>query len=337
METPHRTGGSAAEPPPLTESDASLLVRLIDGLTTAARQGESPDVEALAGEHPRLADELRSLWAMIWVTESLAHAEKPGRSSGDQTVQFPSTDSSADRSSSSQGPVFFGDYQLFEELGQGGMGVVFRARELGRGRIVALKRLLRGAASRAQDVERFRVEAMAAAHLAHPHIVPVIQVGEYEGQPFFTMQYIEGTTLARRLADGPMPGLDAARLLVPVCRAIHSAHDRGILHRDLKPSNILIDAEGHSYVSDFGLAKRLDLPADASLTPSGAIVGTPGYMPPEQARASRRRGPLGPACDVYSLGAILYHMLTGRPPFQAASPVETLMLVLEQIPYRRGS
>ena len=107
---------------------------------------------------------------------------------------------------------------------------------------------------------------------------------------------------------------------------------RGILHRDLEPSNILIDAEGHSYVSDFGLAKRLDLHADASLTPSGAIVGTPGYMPPEQARASPRRGPLGPACDVYSLGAILYHMLTGRPPFQAASPVETLMLVLEQDP-----
>lgn len=210
METPHRTGGSAAEPPPLTESDESLLVGLIDGLTAAARQGESLDVEALAGEHPRLADELRSLWAMIWVTESLARPEKPGRLSGDQPVQVPPTDSPADRSASSQGPVFFGDYQLFEELGQGGMGVVFRARELGRGRIVALKRLLRGAGSRAQDVEPFRVEALAAAHLAHPHIVPVFQVGEHEGQPFFTMQYIEGTTLARRLADGPMPGLDAA-------------------------------------------------------------------------------------------------------------------------------
>src|SRR5208337_1490492 len=199
------------------------------------------------------------------------------------------------------------------------MGVVFRARELGRGRIVALKRLLRGAGSKAQDVERFRVEALAAAHLAHPHIGPVFQVGEYEGQPFFTMHYIEGTSLARRLAVGPMPGLDAARLLVPVCRAIHSAHDRGIFHRDLRPSNILIDPEGHSYVSDFGLAKRLDHRADAS-----------GYMPPEQALASRRL--LGRACDVYSLGAILYHMLTGRPPFQAASPVETLMLVVEQDP-----
>ncbi len=332
METPHRTGGSAADPTPLTESDASLLVRLIDELTTAARQGESPDVEALAGEHPRLADELRSLWATIWFTESLARAENPELPSGDRTVLVPSTNPSTDPPASLQGSVIFGDYQLLEELGQGGMGVVFRARELGRGRIVALKRLLRGAESKAQDVERFRVEAMAAAHLAHPHIVPVFQAGEHEGQPFFTMQYIAGTTLARKLAEGPMPGLDAARLLVPVCRAIHSAHDRGVLHRDLKPSNILIDTEGHSYVSDFGLAKRLDLPADASLTPSGAIVGTPGYMPPEQARAARGRGPLGPACDVYSLGAILYHMLTGRPPFQAASPVETLMLMLEQDP-----
>src|SRR5438270_389755 len=146
------------------------------------------------------------------------------------------------------------------------------------------------------------------------------------------MQYIEGTTLARRLADGPMPGLDAARLLVPVCRAIQYAHDHGILHRDLKPSNILIDREGHPYVSDFGLAKRLDVHGDASLTPSGALVGTPSYMPPEQARGSMRRLPLAPSCDVYSLGAILYHALSGRPPFQAATPIETMMLVLEEDP-----
>ena len=229
-------------------------------------------------------------------------------------------------------PVRFGGFELLEELGQGGMGIVFRARELSRGRTVALKRLLRGSGSSAEDVDRFRVEAMAASHLAHPHIVPVFQVGEQDDQPFFTMQYIEGATLSRRLSEGPMPGLEAARVLVPVCRAIHYAHDRGILHRDLKPSNILIDRDGHPYVSDFGLAKRLDPHADPSLTPSGALLGTPSYMPPEQARGSLRRGPLGPACDVYSLGAILYHMLTGRPPFQAASPVETMMLVLEQDP-----
>ncbi len=332
METPDRAGGSAAEPLPLTESDASLLVHLIDELTAAARRGENADVEAIASEYPRLADELRSLWATIRVTESLARAGPARRPVSEQALHAPAADASSDRLASSESPRFFGDYQVFEELGQGGMGVVYRARELGRGRIVALKRLLRGVGSKAQEVERFRVEAMAAEQLAHPHIVPVLQVGEHEGQPFFTMQYIKGTTLARKLADGPLPGLDAARLLVPICRAIHYAHDHGILHRDLKPSNILIDTEGHGYVSDFGLAKRLDLHAEDSLTPSGAIVGTPGYMPPEQARALRSRGPLGPACDVYSLGAILYHMLTGRPPFQAASPVETVMLVLEQDP-----
>ena len=144
---------------------------------------------------------------------------------------------------------------------------------------------------RPPEFERFRVEALAAARLAHPHIVPVFQVGECDGQPYFTMQYIKGTTLARKLADGPLPAQDAARLLVPVCRAIDYAHDCGVLHRDLKPSNILIDREGHPYVSDFGLAKRIDV--DGSLTPSGAFVGTPSYMPPEQAGGNF--GPTRPA------------------------------------------
>lgn len=142
------------------------------------------------------------------------------------------------------------------------------------------------------------------------------------------MRYVEGTTLARRLADGPLPAIEAARLLAPVCRAIQFAHDHGVLHRDLKPSNILIDAEGRPHVSDFGLAKRVD--ASESLTLSGAVIGTPSYMAPEQAAAGR--GPVGPAADVYGLGAVLYQMLSGRPPFQAASPVETILLVLEQDP-----
>jgi serine/threonine-protein kinase len=201
-----------------------------------------------------------------------------------------------------------------------------------RGRIVALKRLLRGPDSTPQDLERFRVEALAASRLAHPHIVPVFQVGECDGQPYFTMQYVEGTTLARELAEGPLPAPEAARLLVPVCRAVHYAHERGVLHRDLKPSNILIDRDGNPYVSDFGLAKRIDV--DAALTPSGAVLGTPSYMAPEQAggAASGRREPPGPASVVYSLGAILYHMLTGRPPFQAATPIETILLALEHDP-----
>jgi serine/threonine-protein kinase len=159
-----------------------------------------------------------------------------------------------------------------------------------------------------------------------------LQVGEHAGEPYFTMQYIEGTTLARRLADGPLPADDAARLLLPVCRAVQYAHDHGVLHRDLKPSNILIDHAGNPYVSDFGLAKQIDV--GSSLTPSGAFVGTPSYMPPEQAGNSGwdRRAPVSPAADVYSLGAILYHMLTGRPPFQAATPIETMLLALEHDP-----
>lgn len=333
------------QPPPLSDADESLLARLVDELTGRVRRGEEPDIDALVRLHPGLAEEIRSLLATVWVAEVLARDERTGPYAEPRTgcgpegpaiatARWPASTEDPDpgRASSLDRPAGFGDYLLLEELGRGGMGVVYRAHEPGRDRTVALKRMLRGTASSVQDMERFRAEAMAASHLAHPHIVPVFQVGEIEGQPFFTMPYVEGTTLARRLAEGPMPGPDAARLLVPVCRAIQYAHDHGVLHRDLKPSNILIDREGHPYVSDFGLARRLDDPAAVSLTPSGALVGTPSYMPPEQARGFRIRGPLVPASDVYSLGAILYHALAGRPPFQGATPVETIMLVLEEDP-----
>jgi len=328
-------------------SEESILASLLDELTEALRQGRQPDVEQVANRHPALADDLRMLWATVWIAEEMAKAGpgdwEPVAELGAALATLdwpPPTEPSAalGASASNSGEAVtardrsFGEYELFEELGRGGMGVVSRAREVARGRIVALKRLLRGPASTAQDIERFRVEAMAASRLAHPHIVPVFQVGECDGQPYFTMQFIEGTTLARKLADGPLPAMDAARLLVPVCKAVHYAHDHGVLHRDLKPSNILIDREGNPYVSDFGLAKRIDV--DPTLTPSGALVGTPSYMPPEQAGSMGpgRRAPLGPASDVYSLGAILYHMLTGRPPFQAATPIETMLLALEHDP-----
>jgi serine/threonine-protein kinase len=185
---------------------------------------------------------------------------------------------------------------------------------------------------------RFRGEAETAARLDHSHIVPVYDVGQRDGLPYFTMRYVPGTTLAHRLAQGPLPSREAAQLLAPIARAIAEAHQQGVLHRDLKPSNVLIDVEGRPYVSDFGLAKRL-LPEPrndsrtmplAPRTQTGAILGTPGYMSPEQAAGSR--GTIGPGTDIYSLGAILYAMLTGRPPFQAASPVDTVMMVLEQDP-----
>jgi serine/threonine-protein kinase len=182
----------------------------------------------------------------------------------------------------------------------------------------------------AADLARFRVEAEAAARLEHPNIVSVYEVGTCDGQPYFSMKYIEGTTLAERLAEGPLPAQEAAGLLATVCRAVEYAHRHGILHRDLKPSNVLLDPEGRPHVTDFGLAKQVE--GGASLTGTGAIVGTPAYMAPEQADTSR--GPLGPASDVYSLGVILYELLSGRPPFQAASRLDVILLVLEQEPVR---
>lgn len=304
------------------EANESALAELLQEMTEALRQGSPPDVDAVARQHPGLSVEIRELWAAALIAEDMArHAE--------ETAEWPMT-VGAERPDlpALTAPIQIGGLELLEELGRGGMGVVYRARQESVGRIVAVKRLLRGEMATAVDFDRFFAEAKAVAHLSDPHIVVVHDVGLHDGLPYIAMQYVEGTTLARRLAEGPMLPEEAARLLSPVCRAIHHAHEHGILHRDLKPSNILIDRDGRPFVSDFGLAKRVN--ADTSLTPSGMSVGTPSYMPPEQ--ASGGRGSIGPASDVYGLGAILYQMLTGRPPFLAASPLETILLVLEQDP-----
>lgn len=300
-----------------------MLAALLIELTEGSRVGDASDLERVAAAHPDLAAELRELWGAAQMAELLA-------SGGDETTAWGTADEPRPPASTRPAEMFeaCGDCEILEELGRGGMGVVYKARQSGLGRVVALKMLLRGASATGTDMARFRAESEAAARLDHPQIVPIYAVGDHEGQPYFTMAFIEGTTLARRLADGPIPPKEAAALLAPVCRAIDYAHRRGVLHRDLKPSNILIDREGLPHVSDFGLAKRVD--AEASLTHTGAIVGTPSYMPPEQAAGNR--GTPGPAADVYSLGAILYQMLTGRPPFQAATPLDTILLVLEQDP-----
>ena len=313
----------------------SQLARLIDELLEAARQGQTPPFDEVARQYPHLAVELRELWATAQLADDLGslHDEitilpgvhvMPGL-----VVTAPKLDVA--------GPSvrIFGDYELLTEIGRGGMGVVYRARQVSLGRIVALKVLLRGEHASSGDIARFLHEAAAAAALDHPHITPVYEVGEQEGQPYFSMKYVEGTTLSRRLLDGPIGPREAAALLAPVCRAVAAAQAGGILHRDLKPSNILIDRDGQPLITDFGLAKRTAAAGDSdgdllSLTQTGAILGTPSYMAPEQ--AAGRRGAVGPTTDVYSLGAILYQMLTGRPPFQAATPFETVMLVLEQDP-----
>jgi eukaryotic-like serine/threonine-protein kinase len=176
----------------------------------------------------------------------------------------------------------------------------------------------------AAEVQRFRTEAENTAHLDHRGIVPIYEFGEHAGQPFFSMKLVEGRSLAGLQATPQ----EAARLLVAVARAVHYAHQRGIIHRDLKPGNLLLDSEGQPHVTDFGLAKRLQ--GDSKLTQSGAILGTPAYMPPEQ--ATGKKGEVTILADVYSLGAVLYELLTGRPPFQAETPLDTLLQVLEKEP-----
>jgi hypothetical protein len=222
----------------------------------------------------------------------------------------------------------FGDYDLFGELGRGGMGVVYKAHDRKLNRVVALKMILPGPLSTEEDVRRFHTEAEAAGRLRHPNIVAVHAVGSIEGTHYYSMDFINGPSLAARVADGPLPGPVAARYLVTVARAVQHAHDQGVLHRDLKPSNILLDAEDRPHVTDFGLAKRLG--GDSRQTRTGAVLGTPSYMAPEQAAGKVHE--LGPACDVYGLGAVLYELLTGRPPFRAETPIDTLMQVMEHQP-----
>ena len=286
----------------------------------AARGREPGPRDDWRARHPELAEELRDLLGRRLDCRG-GRGALGSPADPETTADFAAPD--ADH--------LFGGCELLEELGRGGMGVVYRARQPGLGRVVALKRLLRGDSALPNDVARFRAEAEAAARLDHPHIVPVYAVDVHAGEPFFLMKFIAGTTLAKRLSEGPMPAWEAAALLAPVCRAIHYAHEQGVLHRDLKPSNILIDGEGRPHVGDFGLAKRLG--ADPGLTQSGAIVGHAQLHGTRAGRApAGGRRPIGPACDVYSLGAILYQMLTGRPPFQAATALDTILLVLEQDP-----
>ena len=222
----------------------------------------------------------------------------------------------------------FGNYELLEPLGSGGMGVVYKARQRGLNRLVALKRIRAGELAEGEQVQRFYAEAEAAAALDHSGIVPIYEVGDVAGQPFFSMGYVAGESLQQRLLAGPVEPREAATIVEQVAQAVEYAHQQGVIHRDLKPGNILLDSDGHPRVTDFGLAKRNTV--DSGLTLSGQVLGTPAYMPPEQARGQHER--VGPRSDVYGLGAVLYAGLTGRPPFQAASFADTLRQVIEKDP-----
>ncbi|MEW4455419.1 serine/threonine-protein kinase [Bremerella sp. JC817] len=298
------------------------LAQLLDELTQRMQKGEVVDLDTVVQEHPHLAADLKEVWGAVMLADAVAlnlSVTQPG----------PDEKPMPEKLSQLQLPIRFGDYELLEEIGRGGMGVVYRARQVSLNRIVAVKMILKAQLASEDELSRFLAEAESAARLSHPGIVPVYEVGQRDGRYYFSMKYIEGETLSQRLARGPMPAKEAAQMMRIVASAVHEAHQHGILHRDLKPSNILIDKTGSPVVTDFGLAKQVTSDVD-SITRSGAILGTPAFMAPEQ--ASGDRGAVGVRSDVYGLGTILFAMLTGQPPFQGRTPVDVLLKVLEQDP-----
>jgi serine/threonine-protein kinase len=316
--------------------------------------GKSPDRQKLVAEFPELHGMLECLESLHRLVPSPTPQQPPARATSGLTAG---------------GPVQFGNYELLGELGRGGMGVVYRARQRGLDRLVAIKMILASSLASPELVQRFHAEAKAAARLHHPNIVHIHEAGQVEGQHYFVMEHVDGPSLAATRAGRPMEPELAARLLADVARAVDYLHREGIVHRDLKPSNILLQQSGDRgqgtgirsqesgvsgqgsrklpssltpdtclltpgsgsltpLLTDFGLAKFLGGTSD--VTRSGAILGTPSYMAPEQAAGRLRE--VGPRSDVYSLGAILYEMLTGRPPFRADTPLDTLVQVIESEP-----
>ncbi len=265
---------------------------------------------------------------------SLAFANQQGESSastdetldGNATLVSSSNRAGTQPAASNDRVHYFGDYELVEELARGGMGVVYRAKQISLNRIIALKMILTGTIAGEDEIRRFQREAEAAANLDHPGIVPIYDIGQHNGQHYYSMKLIEGCTLGQISGELKADPLRAVSLVATVADAIHHAHQRGILHRDLKPANILLDASGNPLITDFGLARNTK--SDQHLTQTGAVVGTPGFMPPEQAAGKG----VTTAADIYSLGAILYHLLCGRPPHQKDSVIGTLMSVMNSAP-----
>jgi serine/threonine protein kinase/WD40 repeat protein len=323
-----------------TISQADLLDQVLAEYLHAVESGRNPNREELLAKYPDFADDLREFFAN---RDSMNRVARPIRAAVAPARIGPAPELIR----------YFGDYEVLEEIGHGGMGVIYKAKQVSLDRVVALKMLRDGRLEQPEDVQRFRIEAEAAASLDHPHIVPIYEVGEHNGRHYFSMKFVDGGSLSQRIAEQPLPPREAAALIAAVAHAVHYAHQRGILHRDLKPANILLErAEGRGLrgegkttnanasalvsqplalnplITDFGLAKRVE--SDSELTQTGAIVGTPSYMAPEQASGQSRN--LTTATDVYGLGTVLFAAVTGRPPFIGEGPLDILAQVKEHEP-----
>jgi hypothetical protein len=312
------------EHPALRDDGEAILDLIYNEVLLRRAAGEGPRLEEYTGRFPELAPDLGKQFAVDAACEGATNpaTRRPGT---------PSRGGDPAAANGETWPAVPG-YEVLEELGRGGMGVVYKARQAGLGRLVALKVILAGAHAGADDRARFRAEAEAVARLQHPNVVQIHEVGERDGRPYFSLEFCPGGSLDGRLAGTPLPPPEAGRLVETLARAVHAAHRHGIIHRDLKPANVLLAEDGTPKITDFGLAKRLD---GSGRTRSGELLGTPSYMAPEQARGQGKA--VGPAADVYALGAILYECLTGRPPFRAATWPETLQQVSaeEPVPPRR--
>ncbi len=282
------------------------------------RRGAKPSLEELCADCPHLVAELRARMDVVMAMEQIMGVtdHDPRKTMADPTVPIVAHVM----------PAIPG-YEIIRIIDQGGMGVVYEARQLKLGRTVALK-MISSLHLRAQLVARFSAEAAAAARLQHPNFVQIFEVGQVNGRPFYSMEYVPGGSLAERLRGKPFTPRDAAQLIETIARAVHAAHGRDIVHRDLKPANIMLTADGTPKIADFGLAKRLD--DDSGHTHTGEVLGTPSYMAPEQAEGNKSA--IGPATDVYAVGAILYELLAGKPPFLGTSPLDALRQVVSTEP-----